>query len=181
MKKKGNLIFVLSISLLLISCNEITREECNVNDDYKYFTCPTGYETLNDIDVQKAFWINIDSCEYSFDQGCGLKILDTTSYFQKIDTNSYNYYNPTDDFWDFESNMVVGLAFRTDYGLNSYSSIFLCVNNQTKEILIRCQYEVSDQCAGSEIYSLSIAYWISIKKQYKDYKLIFSIENSNPL
>jgi hypothetical protein len=177
MKNKVRLIFALGLSVLLFAC----RKECNINDDYKYYTCSDGFEILQDCSTKKVAWITLDTCEYAIANGCAVKVYDTTSYFQKVEPGLYHYYDSTDCFWDFESYFVVGLSFKTDYGLKSYSSIFVCVNNQTKEILIRCQYEVSDQCAGSEIEALPISYWISIKKRYQDYELIFSIVNSNPI
>ena len=175
-------LFILS-SLSMISCSEIFNRDCRVTGDYKKYDCSAGYENIVDFRDVEVDCINNDSCGLLIEnKGTAVIINDIESYNKCQDTSYYNsIYQPDSSFWDFNSHTLVGFCVNTDEGIKVYSKVFVCINKEKKEILIRCQYEISDQCAGSQISHRRVSYWISLPKVSAEYTYSFSIVNVNPL
>ena len=174
---------IIIITAFFVSCWDTFQEACNVTGKYKDYTCEEGFQLEEDVIAIFNLSLNFDSCQYSINsKGCGVVINNLESFFKFTDTTDYYLYNESDSlFWDFNTRTILGIEDVTGKGRHVYSSVFVCKNIEEKEVFVRCQYELSDQCAGSEISNLKIAYLLSIPKISADYNIIFSVENVNPL
>lgn len=179
---KNTLLLTIPIFIIL-SCSKITRKECQVTDNYKIINCPNSFENINDIITSIRYNLTLDTCIYHFNSsGCGAiinSIDDFNLAFKPYPTNP----KIADDssFWDFNTRTIIAFSSTTDQGDKVYSIAYVCKNTETKEIAVKCQYEVNNQCAGSEITNLELSYLISIPKVDSNYTFSFSVENSNPL
>jgi hypothetical protein len=85
------------------------------------------------------------------------------------------------DSLHFEIYTIIVINTYTEPGSGFKNATFVSVNDKNNEYLIRCQYEVNDQCAGSEIDNMNFVEWIAIPKIPNDYSIQVSVENVNPL
>lgn len=167
---------VAIIAILFFSC----RKYCYVTGEYRYYNCPKGYSD----DVSYSFFpyisYDFDSCAIeteivgSFGSVCTVIVNDSLT-FKQILFNDLWY-----DSIDFHNNTLVGLDFGTNQGSSLYYKEFVCVNHSKKKYIIRVQYELESQCAGSSISYRGKILWFKLPKITDEYEIIISVEDVNP-
>ena len=188
MSKKILIIILLISNFIFTQC----RKECRILGDYLNYDCPKSYESLIEYKILPKSWfpyIN-DNCAVKFknigytNEGCALIINDSITFLKHLQSNEFSYeriksINPVDSI-DFDNETILGFDFETDYGSGIEYQEFLCVSHEKKEYIFRFQYELEDQCAGSQIDYISVRFYILINKITEDYNIEFSVENVNP-
>lgn len=175
------LLFFLGF-LAFISCAELFNKECRVTGAYKEYEFTQGYEEVAGFAILNSNLYELDTCsQYTTRNGCGI-IIKTIDFFNELVADSEISIQVSDSsLLDFDDRILVGFKTETDWGTRVYDSVFIGYNSVKKELFIRCQYELSHQCAGSEIDNLFLQKLISIPKISEVNSVVFSIENVNPL
>jgi hypothetical protein len=178
--------------ILLIFIQSGCKKDCHITGLYEDYECKEGFEEILNF-YQVDNWQEFHNypegptqCHVDFTTlgdkkpGCGIIINDTSTL---VEFRS-GFLNPsiydTLDLVDLNLNTIISFYAITDLGSRVHDKTFFCINHDTKDFILRYQYELEDQCEGSGIESKTLIPVYVVPKIPDKYDITFSVENVNP-
>lgn len=162
MKIKAKLFLsIFILALLFYSCGKCSYKP--VGQPY----CVKGYDELEDVEINRGDY------HENFGKNSPYVIRNQAQYDSLMPD-----YQPYDV--DFDNYSLLGVEIGTDWGDDINSICWVCRKEETNEFKMYVKYSLKDQCAGSGIYSMYLAYWVKVPKLSEDARVYFHVIDVNP-
>lgn len=155
------LLSIFTVIILFYSCGKCSYKP--VGQPY----CVKGYDEWEEVEIKRGNY------HENFRKNSPYIIRNQLQYDSLIpDRQPYEV--------DFEKFSLLGVEILTNWGDDMRSICWLCKKEETKEYKMYVKYSLKDQCAGSGISSMYLAYWAKVPKLADDAQVYFHVIDVNP-
>ena len=155
--------YLIIISITFFSCSKKCRYLGLGSTD-----CVSGYNQMENTQIKYVSYHEAFNSNNQY-------IITSDNEYDSIFTNEKPVKNV-----DFHIYSLIGVDVVTDWGHEMKKTAWLCDNESTRTIRLTVKYSLSDQCAGSGIYSIPFSYWAIIPKLADDKIVEFLVIDVNP-
>lgn len=157
------ILLILSITSLFYSCEKGRCSYKSVGESF----CEQGYDEWESVEIIKGDY------HTHFRRNSPLIIRSQVEYDSLMSD-----YQPVEV--DFDEYSLLGVELITGWGSSKSSICWLCRKKEPNDVKMYVKYSLADQCSGSGISSMYIAYWAKVPKLAEEAEVHFHVIDVNP-